>query len=108
MMRSHQIVCVIPLLAASLEPLTHRQSVASLNLFFRYYFDRCSSALDKVVPLPHSRGKFIRYSDRLYDFSVTITDVIRISMSTVSFLAPLDPGIWNFLPAECFPLIPMI
>ena len=34
---------VIPLLAACLEPLAHRQDVASLSLLFRYSFGRCSS-----------------------------------------------------------------
>ena len=34
-----------PSLAASLEPLAHRQNVASLSLFYRYYFGRCSSEL---------------------------------------------------------------
>ena len=61
-----------PSLAASLEPLTHRQNVASLSLFYRYYFGRCSSELAQLVPLPYSRGRSIRYSDRLHDFSVTI------------------------------------
>ena len=32
-----------PSLAASLEPLAHRPNVASLSLFYRYYFGRCSS-----------------------------------------------------------------
>ena len=32
-------------LAASLEPLAHRQNVASLSLFYRYYFGRCSNSL---------------------------------------------------------------
>ena len=31
-----------PSLAASLEPLAHRQNVAELSLFYRYYFGRCS------------------------------------------------------------------
>ena len=38
-------------LAAYLEPLAHCQNVASLSLFCRYYFDRCSSELAKLVPL---------------------------------------------------------
>ena len=29
-------------LSASLEPLAHRRNVASLSLFYRYYFGRCS------------------------------------------------------------------
>ena len=32
-----------PSLAAFLEPLAHRRNVASLSLFYRYYFGRCSS-----------------------------------------------------------------
>ena len=53
-----------PSLAASIEPLTHRRNVASLSLFYRYYFDRCSSELAQLVPLPYSRGRSTRYSDR--------------------------------------------
>ena len=61
-----------PSLAASLEPLAHRRNVASLSLFYKYYFGRCSSELAQLVPLPYSRGRSTRYSDRLHDFSVTI------------------------------------
>ena len=35
--------------AASLEPLAHRQNIASLSLFYMYYFDRCSSELAQLV-----------------------------------------------------------
>ena len=43
-----------PLLAASLEPLAHCQNVASLSVFYMYYFGRCSSELGQLVPLPYS------------------------------------------------------
>ena len=43
-----------PSLSASLEPLAHCQNVASLSLFYRYYFGRCSSELAELVPLPFS------------------------------------------------------
>ena len=46
-----------PSFAASFEPLAHRPNVASLSLFYRYYFDRCSSELAQLVPLPFSRGE---------------------------------------------------
>ena len=85
-----------PSLAASLEPLAHRRNVASLSLFYSYYFGRCSSELAQLaqmVPLPYSRGRSTRYSVRLHVFSVTIPNVTRMSMSTVSFLAQLDSGI---------------
>ena len=58
--------------AASHEPLAHRQNVASLSLFYRYYFARCSLELAQPVPFPYSRGSSTRYIDRLHDFSVTI------------------------------------
>ena len=41
-------------LAASLEPLAHCQNVASLSLFYRYYFGRCFSELAELVLLPFS------------------------------------------------------
>ena len=49
-----------------------RRNVASLSLLYRYYFGRCSSKLAQLVRLPYSRGKSVRYSDRLHDFSLTI------------------------------------
>ena len=57
-------------LTTSLEPLTHRQNVARLSLFYRYYFGRCYSELAQLVPLPFSRVKSTRYSDRFHDFFV--------------------------------------
>ena len=45
---------VRPSLAASLEPLAPRRNVASLSLFYGYYFGGCSSELAQLVPLPFS------------------------------------------------------
>ena len=61
-----------PSLAASLEPLAHRQNVASLSLFYRYDLGRYSPEIAEVVLLRHSRGRSTHYSNRLHDFSVTI------------------------------------
>ena len=61
-----------PSLVASLEALAHHQNVASLSLFYRCYFGRCSSELAQLVPLPFCQGRSTRYSDRLHDFSITI------------------------------------
>ena len=58
-------------LATSLEPLAHHQNVASLRLFYWYYFGRFSFELTQLLPLPYSRQRSARYSDRLYEFSVT-------------------------------------
>ena len=91
-----------PSLAASLEPLAHRRNVASLSLFYRYYFSRCSSELAQLVPLPFSRGRSTRYSDRLHDFSVTIPRCYK-DVYVNSFF-PRTAKLWNSLPIECFPL----
>ena len=93
---------VDPSLAASLEPLAHRRNVASLSLFYRYYSGRCSSELDQLVPLPYSRGRSTRYSDRLHDFSVTIPRCYKDVYVNSFFPRAARP--WNSLPMECFPL----
>ena len=54
-----------------LESLAHHRNVASLSLFYMYYFGRSSSELAQLVPLPYCRGRSTHYSDRLHDFSVT-------------------------------------
>ena len=43
-------------LAASPEPLAHRQNVAKLSLFYRFYCDKCSSELAQLVPFPHTES----------------------------------------------------
>ena len=91
-----------PSFAASLEPLAHRRNVASLSLFYRYYFVRCSSELTQLVPLPFSLGRPSRYSDRLHDFSVTIPRCYK-DVYVNSFFPGTDK-LWNSLPIECFPL----
>ena len=91
-----------PSLAASLEPLAHCRNVASLSLFYRYYFGKCSSELAQPVPLPYSQGRSTRYSDRLHDFSVTIPRCYK-DVYVNSFF-PCTARLWNSLPIECFPL----
>ena len=91
-----------PSLAASLEPLVHRQNVASLSLFYRYYFGRCSSKLAQLVPLPFFRGRSTCYSGGLQDFSVTIPRCYK-DVYVNSFF-PRTAKLWNSLPIECFPL----
>ena len=87
-----------PSLAASLETLAHRRNVASLSLFCRFYFGRRSSELAELVPLSYSRGSSTRYSDRLYDFSVTIPRCFK-DVYVNSFF-PHTARLWNSLPIE--------
>ena len=91
-----------PSLAASLESLAHRQNVASLNLFYEYYFGKCLSELANLVPLPYSQDRSTRCSDRLNDFSVTIPRCYKV-VHVNSFFPPAA-RLWNFLHIKCFPL----
>ena len=91
-----------PSLAASLEPLAHCRNVASLSLFYRYYFGRCSSELAHLVSLPYFRGRSTCYSDRLDDFSVTIPRCYK-DVCINSFF-PRIARLCNSLPIECFSL----
>ena len=91
-----------PSLAASLKPLAHCQNLASLSLFYSYYFGRFFSELAQLVPLPFSRGRSTLYSDRLHNFSVTIPRCYK-DVYVNSFF-PRIAKLWNFLPIECFPL----
>ena len=91
-----------PSFPASLEPLAHRQNMASLSLFYRYYFGRCSSELTQLVLLPFSRGRSTRYSDRLHDFSVTIP--ICYKAVYINSFFPRTAKRWNSVPIEFFPL----
>ena len=89
-----------PSLAASLEPLAHCRNVASLILFYRYYFGRCSSELNWLNWfhfLILKGGLLVILIDCMI-FLSPFLDVTRMSMSTVSFLAQLGSGIlclWN-------------
>ena len=91
-----------PSLATSLELLAYRRNLTSLSLFYRYYFGKCSSELPQLVPLPFSRGRSTRYSDRLHDFCGTIPRCYK-DVYVNSFF-PRTPSLWNSLPIECFPL----
>ena len=91
-----------PSLAASLEPLAHRRNVASLSLFYRYYFGRCSSELAQLIPLPYLRGRSNRYSDRLHDISVIIPRCYK-DVYVYSFF-PRIARLCNSLHKHCCPL----
>ena len=91
-----------PSLAASLEPLAHRRNVTSLSIFYRRYFGRCSLELAQLVPLPFSRGRSTRYSDRLHDFSATIRRCYKDIYVNIFFHR--TARFWNSLPMEWFPL----
>ena len=80
----------------SLEPFAHSRNVGSLSLFYRYYFGGCSYELAQMVPLPNSRGRSSRYSDKLHEYSVTIPRCYK-DVYVNSFF-PRTAGLCNSLP----------
>ena len=93
---------VDPSFSASLEPLAHRRNVASLRLFYKYYFGRCWSELAELIPLVPLPNP-TRYSDRLHDFSVAFP-VCYKNVYVNSFF-PRTARLWNSLRIECSSLI---
>ena len=75
-----------PSLSASLEPLAHRQNVASLSLFYRYYFGRCSSELAQLVSLFLVGGLLVILIDCMIFLSLFL-EVTRMDCRAVSQLA---------------------
>ena len=90
------------LILHSLEPLGHCENVATLSIFYRYYFVRCSSELAQLVPLPYSRGRSTGYSDRLHNFPFTISKCCK-DVNVNSFFAR-STRLLNSLLIEWFPL----
>ena len=87
-------ICRIgPSLAASLEPLAHCRNVASLSLFYSYYFGRCSSDWHNWFHFLFLEGGLLIILIDCMIFLSPFLDVTRMSMSTVSFLAQLNSGI---------------
>ena len=63
-----------PSFAVSSEPLAYRRNIASLSFFYMY---QCSYELAELLPLPHSRGRSTRYSNRMHNFSITISSCYK-------------------------------
>ena len=86
----------------SFSALAHHRNVTRFSPFYRYYFGTYPSELARLIQHLDSQGRYTCYSDRLHDFSVTISPCYK-DVYVNSFF-PLTAGIWNSLPIECFPL----
>ena len=92
---------VIPM-SSSLQPLAHRGNVASLSLFYRYYFEQCSNEFSKRVPKPFGDARLTRYSDRQHPFIFELPNFKKEFYRNSFF--PRTASLWNSLTLECFPL----
>ena len=56
-----------------LPSLALRRDVASLSLFYRYYFGRCSAELYACIPPPLARPRASRQASQSHQYSVAIS-----------------------------------
>ena len=90
-----------------LQSMAYFRNIASLNLFYRYYFGRCAPEVAELVPLPFlilEGGLLVILIDCMI-FLWPFLDVTRMSMSTVSSLAQLESGIFWLENAFLSPMI---
>ena len=83
-----------PTHAVSPESLGQHRNVARVSLFYRYYFDRCLSELSVSVPYSY---RSTRYSERLRDFSVTVSRCYKNVYFNSVFSR--TARLWHFLAA---------
>ncbi|XP_065672225.1 uncharacterized protein LOC136090045 [Hydra vulgaris] len=90
-----------PVLAANLQPLSHRCNVASLSLFYKYYNGHYSKELASLVPSTKIHYRVNRHSNKCHPFSVTVPKCSKNSYSSSFF--PRTSVLCNSLPSSCFP-----
>ena len=90
-----------PLLTSQLPSLKLRRDVASLSLFYRYYFGRCSDELYYCVPGPKNWGRNTRLASASHEFCVEVGNP-RIDRYGACFF-PYTANLWNSLPPSVFP-----
>ena len=106
-------------LLVSLEPLDHRQNLATLSLVCRPHFSRWSSELVKLFPFPYSRGVIlihrlvivirrsvivIRRLVILIRFMICLSsflDLLKLTFDYVDIFSPCTNRLCNCLLAEC-------
>ena len=88
-------------LTSSLDPLSLRRKVASLSLYYRYYFGHCSSELFERIPQSLRRPRSTRQAALSHRYSVELCNP-RIDRYGDCFF-PSTSKLWNSLPASVFP-----
>merc|ERR1712090_2536 len=94
-----------PILISSLDPLSLRRKVASLSLFYKYYFGHCSIVLAGCVPPPLQRPRNTRqatYSTDILWKSQTQDSIVAM---TASFPLLLSSGTLFLRLSFLFPMI---
>ena len=88
-------------LTSTLDPLSLRCKVASLSLFYRYYFGHCSDELAACIPPPMARSRSTRQATFAHNYCVELSNT-RINQFGDGFF-PSTFHLWNSLPSSVFP-----
>ena len=96
-------ICLIsdPSLTSTLDPLSLRRKVASLSLFYHYYFGHCSDELAACIPPPMARPRSTRQATFAHNYCVELSNA-RINRFSDGFF-PSTSHLWNSLPSAVFP-----
>ena len=90
-----------PSLTSTLDPLSLWRKVASLSLFYRYYFGHCSDELATCIPPPMARPRSTRQATFAHNYCVELSNA-RINRFSDGFF-PSTSHLWNSLPSSVFP-----
>ena len=88
-------------LTKDLQTLSHRRSVSSLCLFYKYYNNRSSLELQGCIPPPMVFRRNTRLSSNSHAFCVEIPKS-KTELFASSFF-PRTASLWNKLPQQAFP-----
>ena len=67
-----------PFLTSTLDPLSLCRKVASLSLFYRYYFGHCSDELAACIPPPMARPRSTRQATFAHNYCVELSNATTI------------------------------
>ena len=81
--------------------VTAATKVASLSLFYRYYFGHCSDELAACIPPPMARPRSTRQATFAHNYCVELSNA-RINRFSDGFF-PSTSHLWNSLPSAVFP-----
>ena len=90
-----------PELGSVLHTLSHRRTVASLSLFYKYFHQQCSRELSDLVPPLRNFRQDLRCADESHRYTVALPRCKRCFYASSFF--PRTSALWNDLPVSCFP-----
>ena len=93
-----------PSLISTFDPLSLRRKVASLSLFYCYYFGHCSEELAACIPPPMARPHSTQQASFAHNYCVELSNA-RINQFSDGFF-PSTSRIWNSLPSELYFWLP--